>query len=275
MTFDSPVTQDELHALVDGELPADRADAVAAWLATHPDDAALVAQWRAQAETIRARFGAVASEPVPARFNLDRLNNVSRRSWRSVAAAAVLALLAGGVGGWVAHATSATTASASPADVFTSEALGAHKLYIGEMRHPIEVRAEEQHLLPWLSRRVGTVLRAPDLASFDLKLLGGRLLPGTPGANGPAAMMMYEGKDGERYTIYCRKTAAAQAALSYSAANETAAVRWVDTEFGYAVSGPADRSKLLGIAEAVYDQLDRGRAPRTEVAPPPDAAKRS
>ncbi len=38
-----PVMDDELHAYVDGELPADRRAAVEAWLATHPDDAARVA----------------------------------------------------------------------------------------------------------------------------------------------------------------------------------------------------------------------------------------
>ena len=53
------VTEDELHAYVDGELPADRREAVEAWLASHPDDAARVAAWRAQAEAIRARYGAV------------------------------------------------------------------------------------------------------------------------------------------------------------------------------------------------------------------------
>ena len=34
---DSPVTEDELHAYIDGELPADRKEAVATWLATHPE----------------------------------------------------------------------------------------------------------------------------------------------------------------------------------------------------------------------------------------------
>ena len=70
---DSPVTEEELHAYVDGEIPADRRSAVEAWLASNPDDAARVAEWRAQADTIRARYGAVASEPVPARFDLDKL----------------------------------------------------------------------------------------------------------------------------------------------------------------------------------------------------------
>ena len=60
------------------------ADAVDAWLATHPDDAALVAAWRAQADAIRARYGAVASEPVPERLALDSvLRNGSAAGARS------------------------------------------------------------------------------------------------------------------------------------------------------------------------------------------------
>ena len=112
----------------------------------------------------------------------------SRRSWGAIAAAAaVAAFVIGGVAGWMARGASA--AAPSELEVFTTEALGAHRLYIGEVRHPIEVKAEENHLLPWLSRRVGTTLRAPDLGAFDLKLLGGRLLPGV---SGPAALFMYE-----------------------------------------------------------------------------------
>jgi len=57
---DSPITEDELHAYIDGELPADRMEAVIAWLADHPEQAVQVASWRAQAERIRSRFGAVA-----------------------------------------------------------------------------------------------------------------------------------------------------------------------------------------------------------------------
>ena len=58
---DRNVTEDELHAYVDGELPAERRGIVEARLAAHPDDAARVAAWRSQAELIRARYGAVAN----------------------------------------------------------------------------------------------------------------------------------------------------------------------------------------------------------------------
>src|SRR5271169_3289255 len=97
---DSPVTEEELHTLVDGELPADRQEAVAAWLASHPDDAALIAGWRKQADSIRARYGAVADEPVPERLKLDQVMRKDRsngRSWAAMAAAvAVVAFVAGG-----------------------------------------------------------------------------------------------------------------------------------------------------------------------------------
>ena len=88
---DSPVTEDELHAYIDGELPADRMEAVTAWLATHPEQARNVASWRAQAERIRARYGAILEEVVPERLTLDqviRSDRANGRSWKIFAAAA-------------------------------------------------------------------------------------------------------------------------------------------------------------------------------------------
>lgn len=255
---DTPVTPDELHAYVDGELPADRLDAVEAWLSGHPDDAALIAAWRAQADAIRARFGAVVNEPVPARLKIE---NVVRngKSWRAVAAAAVVAaFIGGGIAGWMAHGAAAAPAPPSPFDRLTGEAMAAHKLYINEVRHPIEVGATEAHLVPWLSRRVGTQLRAPDLATFDLKLLGGRLLPGVIG---PAALFMYESGNGERVTIYCSKLGEDRTPLIYKEGGNVASVQWIEGGYAYVVSGPADKPKLKGIAKATYLQLENRPAP--------------
>ena len=147
--------------------------------------------------------------------------------------------------------------------MFTSDALGAHRLYIGEVRHPIEVKAEEDHLLPWLSRRVGTTLRAPDLSSFDLKLLGGRLLPGI---SGPAALFMYEGASGERFTLYCSKIDATRSAFRYDAEDGFGAVHWVEGSYGWVISGPKDKSKLTAVASAAYDQLEKRTPPPSQGA---------
>jgi anti-sigma factor RsiW len=248
----TPVTEDELHAYVDGELPADRGAAVETWLDSHPEDAAQIAAWRAQADAIRARYGRIANEPVPGALKLDHLMRSGRRaSIGMTAAAAAVAFVIGGVAGWTAH--DAATVGAPRFDAFTSEALSAHRLYIAEVRHPIEVKAGEQHLLPWLSRRVGTTLRAPDLSTFGLKLLGGRLLPGL---NGPAALFMYEGANGERFTIYCSSQRQPQMAFRYNMTDKFAAVHWIDGDIGFVVSGPADRDRLGKVAQSAYEQME-------------------
>jgi anti-sigma factor RsiW len=246
------VTEDELHVYVDGELPADRREAIESWLASHPDDAARVAAWRAQAEAIRARYGAVIHEPVPDRLTLRQITR-SRRSWGTIAAAAaVLAFVVGGAVGWMARGASA--AAPSEMALFTSDAIEAHKLYISEVRHPIEVKADEDHLLPWLSRRVGTTLRAPDLGAFGLKLLGGRLLPGI---SGPAALFMYEGANGERFTIYCSRIDSSRTAFRYDDNDGFGAVHWIEGSYGWVVSGPKDKDRLKAVAIAAYDQLEK------------------
>jgi anti-sigma factor RsiW len=263
---ESPVTEDELHAFVDGQLPAERFAAVEAWLGSHPEDAARVAGWRAQADAIRLRFGEAANEIVPERLKIDTLLR-SGRKWRAIAAGvAAFAFLVGGVSGWMARGTTEVIAAAGdPADQVAQEALSAHKLYIAEVRHPIEVGAAEAHLMPWLSRRLGTNLRIPDFSQFDMKPLGGRLLPGP---SGPAALFMFENGAGDRITFYCSKVATQQAAFRYFQSDNVAAIRWVEGGYTYVVSGFADKTRLKELARAAYEQLENR-------APPPPAHRSS
>jgi anti-sigma factor RsiW len=251
----TPVTEDELHAYVDGELPQERRLAVETWLASHPEDAAQVAAWRAQAEAIQARFGGVIDEPIPQRLQLDRLTNSrTALTWIGMAAASVLvAFLAGGIAGWMARGASA--AAPDPAGTLTATALQAHKLYVVEVRHPVEVPGGERaHLVTWLSKRLGYELRLPDLGKTGLKLVGGRLLPGPNGK--PAAFFMYENASGERFTLYCMRAPIAQAAMHYTDVGTVAGVRWVDRYLAYVLSGPDDHDRLLGLAKTAYDDLD-------------------
>src|ERR1700744_6712615 len=93
-----PVTEDELHAYVDNELPAERRGDVEAWLAAHPDDAARVQSWRTMADMLHERYDLVLDEVVPKRLDIDRLVREPRR-WIYGAAAAVLGGFVGGGGG--------------------------------------------------------------------------------------------------------------------------------------------------------------------------------
>jgi anti-sigma factor RsiW len=252
------VTEDELHAYVDRELPAERRDAVEAWLAAHSDDAAKIAAWRAQAELIETRYGAVVNEVPPERLNLARLERHRRRGFAAMAVAATLAaFLAGGAAGWMARGAEAATTS--DLTRFTLDALEAYRLYTVEVRHPVEVPGDEKpHLVQWLSKRLGSQLRAPELDKMGLKLVGGRLLPGPTGAT---AFFMYEGSSGERFTLYCGHTRDRETALRYTSGDQNAAYYWVDRNLAYVLSGPAERDKLHEIAQAAYDQIDT-RAPQ-------------
>jgi len=255
---DRLVSEDELHAFVDGELPADRRGAVEAWLLGHPDDAEKVAAWRAQADLIRARYGAVADEKPPQRLDVNRLAH--RRTWAiaAMAAAVIAAFFIGGATGWTARGVEA----ASPSDLvrFTSDALDAYRLYTVEVRHPVEVPGDQRpHLVEWLSKRVGSPLRAPELDKVGLKLVGGRLLPGPTGAT---AFFMYETPSGERFTLYCGRTSDEASALRYTTGEQNAAYYWVDGNLAYVLSGPAQRDKLHEIAQTAYDQIDRRNSPQ-------------
>jgi anti-sigma factor RsiW len=255
---DPPVLEADLHAYVDGELPADRRAAVEAWLATHPEDAARVAAWQAQADLIRARFGSIAQEPVPGRLDLTRLSRAERRWWRLAAAAVIAAFVIGSAAGWFGR--DAYSGGFPSTKMFSADAMDAYRLYTVEVRHPVEVPGvEEQHLVQWLSKRLGYELRAPDLAAMGLKLVGGRLLPGSTGA--AAAFLMYEAPSGERFTFYCARSEAPETALRYEVAGSVASFYWVDENKGYAVSGPADRERLLAVARSIYAQME-SRAPK-------------
>jgi anti-sigma factor RsiW len=247
-----PVTEDELHAYIDNELPAERRGDVEAWLSTHSEDAGRVQSWRAMADALHARYDGVADEAVPKRLEIERLARQPRKWMVGAIAATLLAFVAGGAVGWVAHG-----AAASPPafQALTLDALGAHKLYIVEVRHPVEVPGSERaHLQQWLTKRCGWEVRAPQLDATGLKLIGGRLLPGP---SGPASFLMYESPTGERFTLYASRAKIETAQMRYTAAENSGAMYWSEDGVGYVLSGPTDKDRLNQVARLVYDQTEK------------------
>src|ERR1700738_1758667 len=59
------VSEAELHGFVDGDMDRGRREAVQAFLAASPGDAARVETWRRQNETIRAAFAPVETGALP------------------------------------------------------------------------------------------------------------------------------------------------------------------------------------------------------------------
>lgn len=247
------INEDELHALVDGQIAEERRADLERWLESHPEDALRLARWRQQNAAIASAFGAVADEPVP-----ERLREAARRRrplGRVAAIAASVALfVAGAAAGWFGHGE---IAGERAMDLRLAErAIAAHKVYAVEVRHPVEVAAsEEAHLVRWLSRRLDYELRVPDLTRAGYRLIGGRLLASE---GGPAAQFMYEDTGGRRITLYAsRVPQRRETAFRFQQAGAVGAFYWLDGAVGYAIIGEMPRPALLDVARIVYDQIEK------------------
>ena len=260
-----PLTEADLNAWVDGQLPPQREAEVEAYLAARPDEAARLATYSQQRSAIKALFDPVLTEAMPERLTAAASPRASTWRWQGGIAAS---LVLGAALGWaVKPAPETTFAMSAPkgdfiraaAPVMARNAAIAHATFAPEVQHPVEVpAAQEAHLTAWLSKRLGRELKVPALNAQGYSLVGGRLLPDASGA-GPAAQFMYQTRDGQRLTLYVKtqdSSAANDTAFRYSREANIGVFYWIDRGFGYALSGEIAQPQLLAVAETVYKQLN-------------------
>lgn len=260
MNNTDPMSADDIQKFVDGRLSPEDQMRMEAWLAEHPEDATLVHAYRLQNANLSRAYDGVLDEPVPkalediVTMRAARSSRPSRPAiagWMRIAATIVIFALGGGAG-WLAHGLSFAPQPAG----FAANAMGAHKIFVAERRHPVEVPSnQEAHLFKWLSKRLGVTLKAPNLASAGFRLMGGRLLADGPL---PAAQFMYENAQKKRMTVYVRAAAnkGKNTAFRFEDDNGTGAFYWVDANYAYALVAPMGRAPLLDIANRVYRELN-------------------
>ena len=269
MTPPHPVTEDELHAFVDGQLPAERRREVEAWLAGRPEEARRIESYRAQMRELHALFDPVLDEPLPRRVLRAVRPPVPWYARRLVAGLAIA--LAGGVAGWGLRGAAdgppeggpSTLASGTPG--FAARAAVAHAVYSVDARRAVEVdAAHEEQLVAWLSKRLAAPVRPPRLQALGYALEGGRLLPG---GRGPVAQFMYRDAAGGRLTLYvsnelghpagagARGEPNGETAFRFAREGGVDVFYWVDGPFGYALSADVGRDALARVGGEVYRQL--------------------
>lgn len=261
------IPEDELHALVDGRLAPEAAEALRRRLAGDAEAMATVTAWQAQREALRALYGPIAESPLPASLvgAAERAHGVQTQAaqwwrWGGMAAAVMVAFGIGWFsgGGWELRHGGMAGAGAGQARHFAQQAVVAHAVFQPEVRHPVEVTAAQQeHLVQWLSKRLGRPLKVPVLTAQGYELVGGRLLPGDEGAR---AQFMYQNAAGQRITLYlgALKQGSSEAnatAFSFLDSGSVPGFYWVDHGFGYAIAGQLPRTALHDLASAVYAQL--------------------
>ena len=216
-------------------------------MSVRPEDERAFAEQKAM---LKRAFDPVMSEPIPARMYL------RRPAWLDYARAALLVSAGVAIGLALPYFRSAAPTPAAAAAPRPARAARAHLVYSPEVRHPVEVEAKEHdHLVKWLSKRLGLQLKVPVLATEGFELLGGRLLPG---ADGPVAQFMYQDATGKRLTLYVTRPGRNDATTAFRFAQEgpVSVFYWIDRDCGYALSGDIEKPLLARVASSVYRQLD-------------------
>ena len=244
--------EDQLHAYVDDALtPAER-ELVERHLQDNPADAQRVRAWEANNRSLHRLFDPVLEEPRPLHL---RVRGPSTAARRVLPIAAALAL--GVALGYLARPWLAPGPPAAP--LIARQAAAAYVAYSPEVRHPVEVGAQdEQHLVAWLSKRLQAPLRVPVLSSEGWQLLGGRLLPPASSSDpAPIALLVYENARGQRLSLLVkREPTQRDTAFAFSQNGPTRVFHWIDGPFGYALAGDVGREELQRLAELTYRQLN-------------------
>jgi anti-sigma factor RsiW len=246
-------TERDIHLALDGEMPADERPAFERWLEAHPDMKARFSRFEADQLRLRETLDPILYErPPPALAGAQGVSGGTGRSvwWRAAAAAALLA--AGGAAGYLLG-TGNPFAEPEVARI-GGWAIDAHLVYAAEKRHVVEVGADDkEHLVGWLSTRLGTDLIAPDFSSEGYSLIGGRLLPA---GERHAAQFMYERADGDRISLYVtRDPAGREKEVTLRREDDGCAFYWLDNGYGFAVAGTSSEDTLLALANETQRQL--------------------
>lgn len=251
----------DLSAWLDGEGSADERERIEAHLRRDEQAAAKVRLWSADRDALRARFDAVRGEDVPERLadtvaNGKRWSGLFGQGWAQAAAMAALLVTGGVIGSaltWQVQGQRVTAAQAGTPSGWVQRAAYAHSVFTPEPRHPVEVRAQEEHLSRWLTRRTDLPVKLFDLRDEGFELMGGRLLPD---AGGKSAQLMYENaRTKERVTVYLRKPDTdAPTTFRYLKQGDLGTFYWVEPGIGCALVGALPKERLLALAQAVYRQ---------------------
>ena len=273
------VTDDELHAYVDGQLDPERRLIVERWLADDPEATRRAEDYRAQAALLHELFDPVlresASDPVHELTQKlqgrvagnDNAPAWHARPWVRMAAVVMLVVASAG-GGWLgrgAVTNSPAVTEGRTLKTFANEATEAHRFYTADERFQVELGGDKQdELNSWVSQRMGRNVFGPDLSKLGYHLVGGRSLPTDLGAG---AQYMYVNDANKRVTLFVGVPPASnRSSFGFAQKGDVATIYWVEDQLAYALAGRQSKEELLSIAEAVVNTVKAG-PPRQDQRP--------
>jgi anti-sigma factor RsiW len=237
----------DLHAFIDGELPPGRAAAVEAAIARDPVLVARVRDFRADKLALIAAYGPLADAPVPlalqAAARAGTRPPVTRRWGRYVVLAGAAALAA---------SLLLTLVPRAPRDPAIEQALAARdnaRTPSRELdgRDPVSVAAANQAM----SAMLGNPVRAPDLGRAGFKLISAEIY----GQTSPGAVQLrYEDGTRRLFTLFLRPSAGPDT----FEVTERGSVRicvWQNADLTAVMTGEMSTPELFRLASLAYSSL--------------------
>ncbi|MBU9126955.1 anti-sigma factor [Burkholderia multivorans] len=251
----NPIRPDEhdLQAYVDGQLDDDARAAVERYLALHPESAEQVKQWQQDAQRLRAALESVrmpGENPAldPAAIRARRAERARMRF--AMAASFVFCVGLGTFGGWQARGW-----NAQPAVAPMSDALNAYRMLVVNRTAKVDYRPSGANdLQRWLTTRVGTSAKLPDLSAAGFRPVGGRLFTTDVGAT--SAMVLYEDDAGRTLSFYVRPAESSRRLLPSGQRMDGPLLARYGSVNGlnFAVVGPADSLEEKAVVRALDQQ---------------------
>ena len=149
----------------------------------------------------------------------------------------------GGVAGWFLHDYRIEKSTDTVA--FAHRAVVAHIVYAPEVRHPVEVGAEQEaHLVAWLSKRIGGSRKDPQLARSGI-IWSAAACCRAIRVRSRSSCSKTAADSGLRFMFVKAPLSGKETAFRYAQERGISVFYWVDGRFGYAISGELNKAALL------------------------------
>jgi anti-sigma factor RsiW len=255
------ITDDDLHAYVDGVLAPDRRRIIEAYLAQHPAQQRRIAGWQAKSDELRSTLSCIIEEPLPPELTLTHLLATQRRRSFSgfgqqlrVAAGLLLALGIGATTGWFGRSginSQTTSGNDTGIAALRLETNAAYKVFSNPLFSNMkQSRAAPETSDHTLLRALGAKFKVPDLtpAGFSVDRIAW-----VATTHGPAAVVMYGSSEGKRLLLLVRKmdVPASSDRMSEAHLNGHSQFTWISHGVGFSVASTGTPTTVHHIANQI------------------------
>jgi len=257
------VTEEDLHAFLDGELAEDRREQVQAHLRDHPEDAKRLRAYRADGDAIArifAQAGQLPQDTTPPFRSSTSLSPQGRTAassrnativrWRRAAAVALVCAGALIAALWGMHQDGSEEATWAR---FGTDALAAHQSLVQPGAQPV-LAASLDDVSDYLSAKLKKRMELRRPAVADYTLVGSKFIT-TPKSR--VAQLAFKHRDGTLLTMYLEPWPEKADAPFRIVARQSNVITmlWVDDEIGCAVSSTLPPDRLEQAARSLYEAM--------------------